>query len=72
MRAGLKASDPTIHVLAPEKDIDHYYLGEATDATELDRGTSTEPDVGRLLDGVRADTQSLIVKSLAVVSPQCN
>ena len=30
---GLKAGDPTIHVLAPEKDIDHYYLGEATDAS---------------------------------------
>jgi beta-lactamase superfamily II metal-dependent hydrolase len=28
---GLKASDPVIHVLAPEEDIDHYYLGKETD-----------------------------------------
>src|SRR5262245_16857547 len=30
---GLKAGDPVIHVLAPEKDIDHYYLGKATDTS---------------------------------------
>jgi len=30
---GLKAGDPVIHVLAPERDIDHYYLGKATDTT---------------------------------------
>ena len=28
---GLHARDATIHVLAPEKDIDHFYLGEETD-----------------------------------------
>lgn len=29
---GLKNGDPVIHVLAPERDIDHYYLGEEADA----------------------------------------
>lgn len=29
---GLKAGDPVIHVLAPEKDIDRYYLGKAAAA----------------------------------------
>jgi beta-lactamase superfamily II metal-dependent hydrolase len=33
-KLGLKNGDPVIHVLAPEKDIDHYYLG-ATAATGL-------------------------------------
>ncbi|WZO98068.1 MBL fold metallo-hydrolase [Isosphaeraceae bacterium EP7] len=30
---GLKAGDPVLHVLAPEKDIDHYYLGEDADSS---------------------------------------
>ena len=28
---GLKIKDATIHVLAPEQDIDHFYLGEDVD-----------------------------------------
>jgi hypothetical protein len=52
---GLKAGDPVIHVLAPERDIDHYYLGKET-ATQLkgldDTGAAFRADSRPIADAM--------------------
>lgn len=61
---GLDLGDAVIHVLAPEEDIDHYYLGEEVDqrlkgmlenAEEFSlRSSPVESEIGRIPDNISA------------------